>query len=171
MTFIDIFGFKRCTGFGPLTVSQSINSDTDEERIARIEEILIDILEDDQNNYDKYNLSEQEITNLQAELAIQVYDEYPETEVPRTEFGPLVANPALFLTQCMESKWAKGWYEGASEQTVDVASDVEGIVSRCSVCLSLMSSDCNPIWQLQLTYSNQCDNCTFIDKLKNKSDE
>lgn len=169
MTFIDIFGFKRCTGFGPLTVSQSINSDTDEEsdeeRTERIEEILIDILEDDQNAYNKYNLSEQDIRNIQAELAIQVYDEYPETEVPQGEFGPLVANPPLFLTQCMESNWAEGWQEGTSRQTVDVTSNVEAIVSRCSVCLGLMSSDCNPFWQFQLVFSNQCDDCTFIDKL------
>jgi hypothetical protein len=184
MTFRDIFGFNRITSFGPLTVSESIEQlekdkedvieqeiveimNMDEQEIAEIMNIdgvkNIDGVED-VFDFDPDNLTETEKDVIKEVLSKRLYGDANLEVLPGL---PPVFNATFLHKTCMDSKWANGWQGGATEQTVQTTSELEEIVSKASVCASLVESDCNPLYKFNLIFSEECTDCNSDNTSQN----
>jgi len=153
MTFRDIFGFNRITSFGPLTVSESIE-ELEQDKEDVIEQEIVDIM--DEFDFDPDDLTEPEKEVIKQLLSDRLYGD---ANLEVLQGLPPVFNPTVLHNTCMDSKWANGWQEGATNQTVQATSELEKIVSKASVCASLVESDCNPLRKFNLIFSEECINC------------
>lgn len=161
MTFRDIFGFNRITSFGPLTVSESIE-ELEQDKEDVIEQEIVKIIDD--FNFDSDDLTESEKESIENLLSDRLYGDANLEVLPGL---PPVFNATFLHNACMDSKWANGWQEGATEQTVQTTSELEEIVSKASVCASLVESDCNPLYKFNLIFSEECTDCNSDNTSQN----
>jgi hypothetical protein len=158
MTFRDIFGFNRITSFGPLTVSESIE-ELEQDKEDVIEQEIVKIIDD--INADPDNLTQSDKKSIKQRLPLELYGGVTLSN------SLLGFSPAALHENCMESKWANGWQKGATRQTVQTTSELEEIVSKASVCASLVESDCNPLYKFNLIFSEDCINCNSDNTSQN----